>query len=333
LERAVAQARKAAGSKNAAALLERLSREFSDIAEIQFLYARQLRWEHRVEKAPAALNRAKDLGWPQIQVEREFLLGLAESDFAQAEPMLTTRLNAEPGDHDCLTALAAGWSRHKEIRKAESVLKSLVERDPDDAYVRYLRGKLYWIDGKPHQARTELERSLKEGAGRYFEPDARLALANCLLDASEFDEALREFRQCQDEAPDNQEILLGIARCYWNLGSWPEAEKSFQALLREKPDQPEVLSQLAYIHEERGEMQRAAELLERAAQLDPKWYDVHFRLAKIFLAMGQKDRGAEYQARAELVKKHWAKPRDRNVIGANPYTGEESKILSRDAHP
>jgi predicted Zn-dependent protease len=333
LAKGLAQAREAAGSKNGAVLLEGLSRAYPQCAEIQFLFARQLRLEQRAEQSPAVLRQAKELGWPPDQIEREYLLGFAQTDFTQAEPLLMTRLNSEPGDYDWLTALATGWSRRKEIKKAESVLNSLLERDPGDAYVCYLMGKMHWTDGKPHQARAELEKSLQNGAGRYFEPVARLALANCLLDTSQFGEALERFRQCQAETPDNQEALLGIARCYWNLGSWPEAEKAFQTLLQNKPDQPEVLSQLAYIYEERGDLERAADLLEKAALLDPKWYDVHFRLARIFLALGQKDRGAEYQERAELVKKHWAKPRDRSVIGANPYTGEESKSLGRDAHP
>jgi tetratricopeptide (TPR) repeat protein len=333
LSRGLAQAREVAGGKNGAAVLEGLSRDYPQCADIQFLHARQLRLEQRAEKAPAALRQAKELGWPPDQIEREYLLGLAQTDFSQAEPLLQARSNSEPGDYDWLTALATGWSRRKEIKKAESVLNSLRERDPGDAYVCYLMGKLHWADGKPHQARAELEKSLQNGAGRYFEPDARLTLANCLLDTSQFDKALQTFSQCQAETPDNQEALLGIARCHWNLGSWLEAEKAFQTLLQYKPDQSEALSQLAYIYEERGELERAADLLEKAAQLDPKWYDVHFRLARIFLALGQKDRGAEYQERAELVKKHWAKPRDRSVIGANPYTGEESKSLGRDAHP
>jgi tetratricopeptide (TPR) repeat protein len=331
LARGLSQAREVAGSKNGAALLEGLSRGYPECAEIQFLYARQLRLEQR--EASAALHQAKELGWPPDQIEREYLLGLAQTDFTKAEPALMARLNSEPGDYDWLTALATGWSRRKEIKKTESVLKSLLERDPGDAYVCYLLGKLCWADGKPHQARAELEKSLQNGAGRYFEPDARLTLANCLLDTSQFDKALETFRQCQGEMPDSQEVLSGIARCYWNLGSWQEAEEAFRALLQAKPDQPEVLSQLAYIYEERGELARAAELLEKASQLNPKWYDVQFRLARIFLALGQKDRGAEYQERAELVKKHWAKPRDRSIIGADPYTGEESKSLGQDAHP
>jgi tetratricopeptide (TPR) repeat protein len=260
------------------------------------------------------------------------LLVRAQTDFTQTEPLLMARLNAEPEDQDLFAALATGWSRRKEVKKAESLLNSLLERDPDDAFARYLLGNLRLIEGKPHQARADLEKALQSGAGRYYEPDARLALADCLLNTSQFDEALQTYRQCQVDVPENREVLLGIGRCYWHLGRWPEAEKSFQALLQLDPDHADALSQLAYIYEERGELQRAVELLERAVKVDPKWYDLHFRIAKILLALGQKDRAAEHQERAEIMKKHWAKPRDRNAIGANPYTGEESHSLGQDAH-
>jgi tetratricopeptide (TPR) repeat protein len=329
---ALARARGSLGTKNGSSELGSVLERHPNSAEIQWLLARQLRLEQQSEKASAALKRAQELGWPQGEIDREALLVRAQTEFSQAEPALLAALNSEPENEDLLAALASGWTRRKETKKAEAVARSMLERTPEDALAHFLLGQALAVEGEFHQAAGELERAVQLGAGGYFEDRATLAWADCLLEIGDFDKALQAYRACASDPSEAQNVLLGMGRCFWNLGRWPEAEEAFQKLLRINPDQPQALSQLAYIYEERGELQHAVDMLERAAQVAPKWYDLHFRIAKLLRALGRTDQAAEYQARAEIIKNHWAKPRDRNAQNANPYTGERASFGADSIH-
>jgi tetratricopeptide (TPR) repeat protein len=332
-ERRLEEARQTVGTRQGSEACHELVQSYPDSAEAQFLYARQLRIDQKVNQALASLKQAGELGWPHLQIERELLLLRAHSEFTQVEADLQARLNTDPDDTEALTALAEGWSRRGNVKKAESLLNSLLEREPPDAFALYLRGRIRLEKGSPHEALPDLEKAVQIGDGKLFVPEARLTLANCVLNVGDFDHALQLFHECEVSDPPNPAVTLGIARCHWYLGKWSEAEKAFQAVLALDAGNVDALSQLAYIYEERGELERAAGLLERAIQEDPKWYDLHFRMAKILLALGRPEQAADHRRRAEVMERHWAKPRDRTLIGGNPYTGERQSLLRQKSSP
>jgi tetratricopeptide (TPR) repeat protein len=323
----LAQARAAVGARRGSAVLERRAEAYADQAEVLFLCARQLRLEGQCGRALARLQRAAALGHPAPAVERELLLLRAQTEFRQVEASLQALLDRNPDDREVLLELALGTSRLRNLDRAEVLLRPLLEQQPADGAALCIRGRIRLQKHQPHEARPDLEEALRLGAELYYGADARLLLANCLLELGKFEEALARFRQCQAEEPGDPRALFGAGRCAWHLARWDEAAQAFQEVLRLRPDHLDALSELAYIHEERGELTRALELLERAAQLDPTWHDLYFRMAKLFLAAGQTERAAEYRQRAEELKKRWAKPRSSSAAGRNFYTGEEPPTL------
>src|SRR6266851_3862473 len=326
------QARQAVGTKSGGILLEQLAKAHPNHAEIQFLYARQLRLQADSDRALASCERAGQLGFPPAQIAREKLLSKAQKEFPQVEPELERLLETKLDDDEVLLALALGWSRQQNFVKAEALVNSLLQRNPDDGAALWVRGKIRLQQHQPHDACPDLEKAVGTGSNQYYFSRARYQLANCYLELGRFAEALELFQGAQAEEPENPRVLFGIGRCFWFLARWDEAGESFRQVLRLQPDHLDALSQLAYIHEERGQpgdLSKALELLDRAAKLDPTWYNLHFRMAKMMKALGQDERAAQEFQRAEHVKKAWAKPRANPFVGRNPYAGDEPGALRK----
>jgi tetratricopeptide (TPR) repeat protein len=323
LPRQLARARAGLGTREAGQLLEQLAQQYPDHAEVRFLNARQLRLEGQPGRALANLGRAAELGWPRSAVERESLLLRAQTDFPAVEPGLQALLDRDPHDREVALTLCLGWSRQQQLARAEALVNALLASDPGDAAALRVRGRIRLQQGQPHTARPDLETAVRDGAGWYFATDARLLLANCLLELGQFTDALQLFRECRAEEPENVRASFGIGRCHWYLGQWDEAAEAFAEVLRLRPDHLDALAHLAYVHEEKGDPRAALPLLEKALAYDPTWYDLYFRMAKILRALGQTERAAEYQKRALAVQKSWTRPRSGPGPLRDPYTGEE----------
>jgi tetratricopeptide (TPR) repeat protein len=313
-------------------LLEQLAVQYPNDPEVLLLRTRALRMRNQIEPAIQSLKRAEEFGGQRPTIERERLLLQARTDFRRAEPQLQALLDRNPDDPEVLLALALAWTQSRSYKKAEALAKAILERDPDDGFALCLAGRLQFLQHAPFDAKPNLEKAFAHGADRYYYADARIMLAQCLLEIGSFSEAMELYRQCRAEEPENARVLLGLGRCQWFLGQWQEATAIFETLLRLHPDHLDALSQLAYIHEERGEKHQALELLERAAKQDPTWDELHFRMAKILLALGQKDRAAVSLKHAEDLKQHWAKPRTGPANARNPYTGDDSTPQAERGH-
>jgi len=304
-------------------LLEQLAAQYPNDPEVLLLRTRALRMRNQIEPAIQSLKRAEELGGPRPTAERERLLLQARKDFRKAEAQLQALLDRDPNDREALLALALAWTQSKSYKKAESLANAILQRDPDDGLAICLSGRLQLLQHSPFVARPKLEKAFGHGPDRYYYADARIMLAQCLLEIGNFSKALELYSQCRADEPEDARVLLGLGRCQWFLGQWQEATATFETLLRLHPDHLDALSQLAYIHEERGEKQQALDLLERAAKQDPTWDELHFRMAKILLALEQKDRAAVSLQHAEDLKQHWAKPRTGPGNARNPYTGDD----------
>jgi tetratricopeptide (TPR) repeat protein len=329
----LSSARQAVGSRHGLEFLSRTAAYYPENAEVSFLLGQQLRMVGRSEEAQTQLRKAASLGWPRDRVDRELLLVRVQTEVSETESQLQALLDQNPFDEEVILALSLGWSRALNVRKAEALVNSILDRQANNGLALCIHGRIMVQRGQPHDAFPSLEKACQVGRDRYYYPDARLLLANCLLDLGRFIEALQQFRESLDEEPGNPKVLLGLARCYWFLDRWDEAAEVFGEILRIDPNHLDALSQLAYIHEERGDLTEARRLLERAAKADPTWADLSFRLAKVLSALGETDRADEFQQRAEKMKSHYAKPRSNPFVMKNAYTGEETKSIRGSSGP
>jgi tetratricopeptide (TPR) repeat protein len=209
LSRDLADARAAVGSRLGGESLSELVKLHPDNAEVNYLYGRHSRMEGRISEAILHLKQAAEKGWSNAEVDREILLVRAQTEVRLAEPGLQDLLNKNPDDDEILLAMSLGWSRMLNVKKAEILVDSVLERQPNDGLAHCLRGRIMLQRGQPHNACPDLEEACRLGADRYYYPEARLLLANCLLDLGRFEESLHLFRECRGEEPDNPQVLLG----------------------------------------------------------------------------------------------------------------------------
>jgi tetratricopeptide (TPR) repeat protein len=329
----LAQARASLGTRQGAELLEGLALRYPGSPEVLFLRARQLRLGGQWGPALASLKSAAEHGWPPAQVEREKILIGAGIDFGRTEPGLQKLLDADPDDVDVRLALAFGLSRGQNLKMAEMMVQSVLDRKPDDGAALCLQGRIALQKNRPHEALPALEKAVQACDGKYYAADARLLLATCYLELGRFEASLTLFNRCRLDEPESPKVLFGIGRSAWYLNRWDEAAAAFEEVLRLQPDHLDALSQLAYIHEDRRDLAKAVGLLLEAARQDPTWYDLHFRIAKILRAQGKEEQAAQHFERAEVLKRHWAKPRVRDSATSNPYTGEAAVSLRRPLVP
>lgn len=324
-ERHLAIIRAAPESLSSFSLLERLATRYPDHPEILFRSGQALRRQGHASAARQRLLEAQDHGWPTASVQHELVLADAWQHFTRVEPILRGLLDANPDDDEVLLALALGWSRQQAVSKGEAYVNSVLARHPEDGLALCIRGRLRLQKGQPHAARPELEAALKQSAGKYYYPEARLLLANCLLEMGEFESSLALYQAASQEEPTNPRPWFGIGRCAWHLDRWAEADQAFETVLRLDPHHLDALSQRAYFAEEQGELARAVEFLQTAVEQDPTWYDLHFRMAKLYRALGQPEAAIEHQRRAEAAKQAYARPRQSGDAEPSSYTGEGAR--------
>jgi tetratricopeptide (TPR) repeat protein len=303
----LAQVRPAVGTRQAGPILEGLAADYPDSTEVWFLRGRQARLWAQLDAGRIYLRRAKELGWPEAQVERENLLLLSQSDFRKAEPQLETWLEVNPNDSDARLALALGFLRQGHLDQAEARVNQILEAHPEYGAARWVRGKIRLARRQEDQAAEDFAEALRLGPGQYYERDARLSRAICLLDLGRFAEAQTLFRRCHEDEPDNPKALYGMGRCARFLNRPDEAAEAFQAVLRLRPEHVESLLQLAHVREAQGELKQSLDLLEQAEKLDSTYLEVPFQMAKILNALGETSRAEKSQARYLEMRERWLK--------------------------
>jgi tetratricopeptide (TPR) repeat protein len=158
--------------------------------------------------------------------EKAALEAIARSPAPQAAPLES--MEAEPG-------VAA---RHllAEIRfargeNAESLLREVLEVEPDHASARYLLARTLQKRGEEDEARRELERF--EAVKR---AESRLVQSRQLLVLGRRKEAMAELAAAVESCPDHARALFLLGRELARGGRGPEAGAIFERLLAIRPD-------------------------------------------------------------------------------------------------
>lgn len=295
--RQVEQARALVGTRTGGPALEQLVQQQPQSAEAHFLRARQLRLEEQLSAAQAELTNAANLGWPNDQLERERLFCAAQVAFPQVEARLAQLLDATPEDRDLLIVMIRGYERANRLDRAEVLASRILDHSPDDGEALFLRGRIRLRQGHVERACGDLERAVRGATDRLYEAEARLVLANGLLDQGRFEAALTLYRQCRDAEPANPLALFGLGRTAIFLNHWDEAQQAMEGVLELRPDHPDTLLELARIHEWRGELARALELLRRAEAKVPNRPELLSQMAKVLRALNQPEQAAIYSRR------------------------------------
>lgn len=156
---------------------------------------------------------------------------------------------------------AQSFFRAGRVGEALEILEEVREREPDNAQVHHVYGKLCFQ------------------AGRYREAE------EAFLVALELDSYLTDARN-----------FLGAV--YAELGRGDEAEEQYRIALRDPayPTPELVYLNLGLLYAGRGEDERAVEQLRRAVEISPKFYKGHYELASVLDRLGQmREAVSEYE--------------------------------------
>jgi tetratricopeptide (TPR) repeat protein len=209
----------------------------------------------------------------------DFLLAKARSDPAQADSIME--------------ALAAGYLRLYRLYEAMRCLEQCLEHDEENLRALYLRGRAWERVHAYPKAAADYQAVVEHDVEH---DDARLRLANCLLENGEPAEALPHLEQLRRRQPDNPEVLVRLAFAWNALGRRDAGLELINQVLARHPDLPSALSargQLAYQADRPDE---AEDWLRKAIAANPFDRMAHYVLQQCLEQQGKK-------AEAEAQKK------------------------------
>jgi tetratricopeptide (TPR) repeat protein len=239
-----------------------------------------------------------------------------------AEAALQALRDKNDADIEVLQALAEGYSRIRQDM-ARHLVNKILAIDPENGAALALRGYLHMKEPDHpdlERARDDLVRALAHGKDSYYYSEARLLLAVCLRDQGSFAEALKLYRECAADRPQDWRAAYGVGMCERYLGNYQQAMGAFQRVLEIIPGYVNARLQIAYIHEVLGEMPQSLNVLRTIEAQYPDEPQMLMQTAKILTKMGDKAQAAEYQKRYEALvqrteEKGRSKTKELEIIG------------------
>jgi tetratricopeptide (TPR) repeat protein len=200
----------------------------------------------------------------RVQVERaDDLRELGRLD--EAEAVLRSLLDRDPQD----AALLVSWSRLKQNQDDRSAsltaLESAAAIAPQDVGIQLELIRELEHDGRFDEVESRLRRLLADSGS----PAARSALASRLIASDRLEEAYQLCRNAIEADPTDTHILVRLGILARRRGDRWQALARLEAAYRYNPSSHEALQELATEHRELGHLAECRELLERALRENP----------------------------------------------------------------
>jgi predicted Zn-dependent protease len=268
-----------------------------DDPEIHFLLARVARRTGDTKEADEQLRLAKRLGGVPEEIQLERLLQDVQRGYmgAMEKQLLAYTEKGHPDTLEILDAMAHGYLVTFRLTQARDVLDRLLALQPENAPAWVLRGKaMYHMRGYA-EAASNYARAV---ALAPEDADARLLLAECLLENAQPDQALTHFDELsQAAAPtatrDELAVPLGRARCLLELGRTEEAHAALERLSRSAPANFHVLALRGKLALRELDPKGAEPWLRKAVELEPGDRDSVYSLALCLQQQQNKDKKSE----------------------------------------
>jgi tetratricopeptide (TPR) repeat protein len=198
-----------------------------------------------------------------------------------------------------LEALAAGYRKTHRFSSALDCLDKLLDLQPANADAHYWRGLALEQMSQPRRALADYEKTIDLDAEHL---DARLHLANILLDFRRGEDAQVHFEFLRQRQPRNVDVLLGLALCLHTQNQLPTAQELLQTALMIEPDNVKALTALGKIELELGKLFDAERSLRHAVGLAPERSHAIFVLYQCLQQEGKESEAAECLARYRQIE-------------------------------
>jgi tetratricopeptide (TPR) repeat protein len=273
-------------------LLRKAASQRNADCQTLYIYAQALRHLNQTGAAIAALDRAQRTGLSDSLTRRERLLLRAESEFAQVEPTLQDMMLQQPSDVDVLESLARGYSTSHRWPEAERACSRLLDFEPSRTDILLERGRIRQEQKDLDQAIADLLIVVERSPNDF---EARLLLAQCLLNDARIEETEHHLQICRQLRPERAEPLIGLAGCAVERRNDKEAEALLRQALAIDPRSTVALHELGQLLLERGDSLAAIPLFERIVEINPQDKQAYLKLSQTLRRAGN----------PEKAQKHW----------------------------
>jgi tetratricopeptide (TPR) repeat protein len=272
-----------------------------DNADVRLLAAQAARRARDYAEAERLLGAYRDLGGDPQAASLEAALARAQrGQLAGWEGHLWALVQqGHPDAPLILEALAQGYLATFRWGQALSCLEQLLRRRPADAEALVWRG---WVSENLHRLPAALDdyrRAVELAPGH---EEARLRLAEALLQSGQPAEAVEHLERLRPRRPDDPALLLALARGRRALNQPREAGELLERLLAQRPEGPFVLAERGKLALSLGQTARAEEWLRQSLALAPFERDTCYQLALCLRQRGQDKEADECLARVKRIE-------------------------------
>ncbi|WP_210420195.1 tetratricopeptide repeat protein [Aquisphaera giovannonii] len=269
--------------------------------EAMFLVAKGMFATGTMDQGFAALERARALGYPGREIDRQRGLALSGAGkHREAEPLLRRALEQSTAPDPAVEeALARTLLETFRLREAREVIERWIRDAPDDART-YLWKAI--VDRKTDTENDVLiedyTQALKRDPGNI---EARRELGGLYLQLHRLDDAAKEYESLLARSPGSHDALLGLAQVAMERGDEEQAVGRFRQAIEAGPRDVRPLLELAKYELRLGRVEAAMSDLDRALKVDGSEPDVHYLRSLAFTRLGMKEEAkAEREATDRL---------------------------------
>jgi tetratricopeptide (TPR) repeat protein len=189
----------------------------------------------------------------------------------------------DPTDQEASLWLARLYRLHNEPEKAEQVLRTLLNEDPDNDQTLELLTQLLLDENKAGEAISLLEgMNARSPSGTLYD-----LLGDAYTQTHDFAKAESAYRKAADLEPSEAGHLRGLGNALLAEEKYTDALAVFQKLSDLMPDDSDTYVSIARIYRELHEYDKAEENLVKARQYSPGSLDVMFNEAMIYESQGR----------------------------------------------
>ena len=199
-------------------------------------------------------------------------------------------LSLEPGNVDSGIARAIALSENGDQDAATASLQQIVKTHPDLPVAHFNLGTVYANQKSFRQAADEFREASRLTQA---DPEARFALAKCLVFLAEYSEAIPILKAYLANHPKAFEphYLLGLS--YRGLEQYPQAEEQLRSAAAIEPDHADLQYNLGLVILRSGRAKEAVPHLQKAIQLDPAAEGPRLQLAIALKGLNQTQQSAK----------------------------------------
>jgi tetratricopeptide (TPR) repeat protein len=263
-----------------------------DDPEVHFLLGRTARRAGEFNEAQEHLLQAKRLGAVPEEIHLERLLqDVQRGDMGAAESQLWAYVDKDhPDTNDILEALARGYMATFRLTMATTALDRLLERQPNNGPAWIMRGNARYHIRNYSEAAENYRRGVELV---HNDRQARLWLADCLVDLAKSREALEHYDYVDAQSPGDITVAIGRANCFLDLGRTDEARTLLDQALRKEPDNASALALRGKVALREQELALAERWLRSAVKLNPGDRDAVYNLSLCLRQQAEPDKKQE----------------------------------------